>query len=252
LEVGHRNAIILTWDGQAAADRFWDLGPFPAGDGLGAMAGWTSASEDGGVPPVVARTFARAMTRHGRVTFPCSTIQPPAGHTRDVEAGWQQVRAGGDDHAWFTQEAGKTGGSGRALLRKNVVPLVSTLQETIVAELLFEDPYFQWWNASQFALVSRPPEKPPVQPWRFAVGLLEEGWAGVAAAAAAEGAADVVMRSGVDGDVCGLAFANGEVRRAFEVLLEAAAAENGIGVRTMSYREFQQSLSDALPEGPGA
>jgi hypothetical protein len=157
-----------------------------------------------------------------------------------VEVGWRQVRAKGDDHAWFAHEAGKGGGW----------DLLSTLQEETVAELLFEDPYYQWWNATQFALVSRPPEKLPARPWRFVGELFEKGWAGVAAAAAAGGAVEAVMRSGVDGDVCGLVFANAEVRRAFEGLLEAAAAEDGLVVRTVSYTDFGQLLSEALTEGP--
>lgn len=74
----------------------------------------------------------------------------------------------------------------------------------------------------------------------------EEGWGGVAAAAEAEGAVEAVMRSGVDGDVCGLVFANAEVRRAFEGLLEAAAVEYGLMVRTVSYADFGQLLSEAL------
>jgi hypothetical protein len=161
----------------------------------------------------------------------------------------------------FAQEAGKGGGSGgwdrlfsvRGGLgggKTAVVSLLSTLQEKTVAELLFEDPYYQWWNTSQFALVSRPPEKLPARPWRFVAELFEEGWAGVAAAAAAGGAVEAVMRSGVDGDVCGLVFGNAEVRREFEGLLEAAAAENGLVVRTVSYADFGQLLAEAFSEGP--
>lgn len=58
------------------------------------------------------------------------------------------------------------------------------------------------------------------------------------------------MRSGVDGDVCGIVFANAEVRRAFEGLLEAAAAEHGLMVRTVSYADFGQLLSEALGGRP--
>jgi hypothetical protein len=133
--------------------------------------------------------------------------------------------------------------------KRAVVSLLSTLQEETVAELLFEDPYYQWWNASQFALVSRPPDKLPARPLRFVGGLFEEGWASVATAATAGGTVEAVMRSGVDGDVCGFVFANAEVRRAFEGLLEAAT-ENGLVVRTVSYADFRELLSEALAEGP--
>jgi hypothetical protein len=256
LELEYRNAILLTWEVDAATQGQWALGSFPSGDGLGVIAGWTVASEEGGVPPPVARTFARAMTRYGRVTFPCSTIEAPSGDKQDVEACWRQVRAKGDDHALFAQEAGTGGGSGgwnrifsvgRGLGggKTAVVSLLSTLQEETVAELLFEDPYYQWWNASQFALVSRPAEKLPARPWRFVGELFGEEWAGIAAAAGAGGAVEAVMRSGVDGDVCGLVFANAEVRRAFEGLLEAAAEEDGLVVRTVSCADFGQLLSEA-------
>lgn len=109
LEPRYRNAILLTWDGDAATARQWELGPSPSGDGLGLMAGWTVPSEQGGVPPAVARTFARAMARRGRVTFPCSTIAAPSGEGGGAEACWRPVRAAGDDHALFAQEAGNFG-----------------------------------------------------------------------------------------------------------------------------------------------
>lgn len=63
-------AILLT---DEAGERHWRLGPFPAGDGLGVMLGWTLEDPEGGVPKSVARAFARAMVRFGRVTFPCSS-----------------------------------------------------------------------------------------------------------------------------------------------------------------------------------
>jgi hypothetical protein len=263
LEFGYRNAILLVWDVDATTERQWELGPFSSSDGLRVMAGWTVVSEEGGVPPAVARTFARAMTRYGRVTFPCSTIDVHSEDKQDVEALWRQVQAKGDDHAWFAREGGTGGGSSRSWHRlfssggglgrgkAAVVSLLSTLQEETVAELLFEDPYYQWWNASQVALVSRATKSLPATPWRFIGELFEEGWGRVAAAAEAEGAVEAVMRSGVDGDVCGLVFANGKVRRAFERLLEAAAAELGLVVRTVSYTDFGQLLSDALGGRPG-
>lgn len=258
LELGYRNAILLAWDLDATTERQWELGPFSSGDGLRGIVGWTVASEEGGVPPAVARTFARTMTRYGRVTFPCSTIEVQSEDKQDVEECWRLVRAKGDDHALFAREAG-TGGSssrkGRGLFsigrglgggKTAVISLLSTLQEETVAGLLFEDPYYQWWNASQFALMSQPTKSLPARPWSFVGELFREGWGGVAAAAEAGGAVDAVMRSGVDGDVCGLVFANVEVRRAFEALLEAAAAEHGLMVRTVSYADFGQLLSEGL------
>jgi hypothetical protein len=157
------------------------------------------------------------------------------------------LAVGGGSGGWnrlFSVGRGLGGG------KTAVVSLLSTLQEETVAELLFEDPYYQWWNASQLALVSRPPEKLPARPWRFVGELFGEEWAGIAAAAGAGWAVEAVMRSGVDGDVSGLVFANAEVRRGFEGLLEAAAEEDGLVVRTVSCADFGQLLSEALTEGP--
>lgn len=114
MELGYRNAILLAWDVDAATERRWELGPFSSSDGLRLIAGWTVASEEGGVPPTVARTFARAMTRYGRVTFPCSTIEVHSEEKQDMEPCWRQVRAKGDDHALIAREPGTGGGSGRS------------------------------------------------------------------------------------------------------------------------------------------
>jgi hypothetical protein len=249
LELGHRNAILLTGDVDTATGGLWGLGSFASYDGLRVMAGWTIASEEGGVPPVVARTFARAMTRYGRVTFPCSTIDTHSEDKQGVDARWCQVRAKGDDNAFFAQAGERRSrlSLGRLGNRKTSgVSLLSTLQEETVSELLFEDPYYQWWNASQFALMSRRTDTLPIAAWRFVGELFEEAWADVAAAAEAKGMMEAVMRSGVDGDICGLVFANAEVRRTFEALLQGAAAEHGLVLRTVSFAEFGQLLSEAL------
>lgn len=94
LELGYRNAILLAWDVDASKERQWELGPFSSSDGLRVIAGWTVASEEGGVPPAVARTFARAMTRYGRVTFPCSTIEV---HSEDKQGDRGMLAAGSSE-----------------------------------------------------------------------------------------------------------------------------------------------------------
>jgi hypothetical protein len=228
------NGILIASDLDAAVLPHWGLGAFPASGYPGVIAGWTGSSEEGGVPSAVTRVLARAMTTYGRVTFPCSAIHTGSNHNarsnhnKDLGEGWWQVHAAGDD---------------QAALSTGPVPLVSSLREETVADLLFEDPYYQWWNASQFAIVSRPPEKLPVKPWQFAKDLFEDGWAGTAAA---QGDVDVVLRSGVDGDVCGIAFATGAIRQTFGELLHAAAGSYGVSLRMVPSADFGQLLSEAL------
>jgi hypothetical protein len=56
----------------------------------------------------------------------------------------------------------------------------------------------------------------------------------------------MIMRSGVDGDVCGMAFRSSPTRSEFEGMLGAAAAEFGLVVRTVPNPAFGQILSEAL------
>ena len=129
-------------------------------------------------------------------------------------------------------------------LRPAKIPLLSTRREDAALDL-FEDPYFQWWNASQFALVSRPPEVPPplVSPLPFE--LFEENWPNAIALLQAAGV-EIIMRSGVDGDVCGLAFCSNSARSEFEGMLHTAAADCGLAVRTLSNAPLGQILLEAL------
>ncbi len=174
--------IVLTGD---PAERYWQLGAFPAGDGLGVMAGWTLESPGGGVPAKVARVLAGAMARYGRITFPCSVGSLGSGDS------WQMQ---GEDAV--SRPAIAARGAWRRLLSRVApakIPLLSTRREDAALHL-FEDPYFQWWNASQFALVSRPPEVPPplVSPLPFE--LFEEIWPNAFALLRAAGV-EIIMRS---------------------------------------------------------
>jgi hypothetical protein len=232
LDGAYRSAILLT-DGPG--ERHWQLGAFPAGDGLGVMVGWTVESPEGGVPTSVARVLARAMARYGRITFPCSV-----GPLGDGDS-W---RMRGEDAV--ARRAIATQGVWRRLLSggaSTTIPLLSTRREDAALDL-FEDPYFQWWNASQFALVSRPPEVPPPLVSPLPSELFEENWPNAIALLQAAGV-DIIMRSGVDGDVCGLAFRSSSIRSEFEGMLDAAAAECGLVVRTVSNAAFGQILSEA-------
>jgi hypothetical protein len=229
----YRSAILLTDD---PGERHWGLGAFPTGDGLGVMVGWTVESPEGGVPTSVARVLVRAMARYGRITFPFS-----AGPAGDGDS-W---RMRGDDAV--ARPAIATQGFWRRLLSggsSTTIPLLSTRREDAALDL-FEDPFFQWWNASQFVLVSRPPEVPPPLASPLPSELFEENWPNAIPLLQAAGV-EIIIRSGVDGDVCGLAFLASSTRSEFEGMLDMAAAECGLIVHTVSNKAFGEILSEAL------
>lgn len=231
-ERAYISAILLT---DEPGERHWELGAFPTGDGLGVMVGWTVESPEGGVPASVAAVLVRAMARCGRITFPCS-IKPSG----DSDS-WQ--KRGEDEVARLaiaTQSSWRRLLSGVAL---TTIPLLSTRREDAARDL-FEDPYFQWWNASQFALVSRPLEVPPRLASPLPSELFEENWPEAIARLQAAGV-EMIMRSGVDGDVCAIAFRSSSIRSEFEGMLDTAAAEFGLVVRTVSNAAFGQILSEA-------
>ena len=233
LDGAYRSAILLT---DEPGERHWQLGTFPAGDGLGVMVGWTVESPEGGVPKSVASVLVRAMMRCGRITFPCSIRPSGRGDS------WQEQ---GEDAV--ARLAIATQGFWRRLLPGGAltkIPLLSTRGEDAALDL-FEDPYFQWWNASQFALVSCPPEVPPPLASLLSSELFEENWPDAIVPLQAAGV-EMIMRSGVDGDVCGVAFRSRSTRSQFDRVLETAAAEFGLGIRTVSNAAFGQILSEAL------
>jgi hypothetical protein len=233
LEKADRSTILLTSE---PGEWHWQLGAFPARDGLGVMAGWTVESPEVGVPASVARVFASAMARYGRITFPCSVGSLGGGDA------W---RMRGEDAV--SRPAIGAQGAWRRLLSRVApakIPLLSTRREDAVLGL-FEDPHFHWWNASQFALVSRPPEVPPPLLSPLPSELFEENWPNAIALLRAAGV-EIIMRSGVDGNVCGLAFRSSPIRAEFEGMLRAAAAHGGLAVRTVSNAAFGQILSEAL------
>ena len=232
LEEADRSTILLTGE---PGECHWQLGAFPAGDGLGVMAGWTVESPDGGVPASVVRVFAEAMARYGRITFPCSVGSLGSGDS------W---RMRGEDAV--SRPAIAARGAWRRLLSRVApakIPLLSTRRVDAALDL-FEDPFYQWWNASQFALVSRPPEVPPPLVSPLPSALFEENWPNAIALLQAAGV-EIIMRSGVDGDVCGLAFRSSSARSEFEGLLHTAAAGCGLAVRTLSNAAFGKILSKA-------
>lgn len=229
LERADRSAIVLT---DEPGERHWQLGTFPPGDGLGVMIGWTVESPEGGVPTTVARALVRAMARCGRITFPCSAGPLGQGDS------W---RLRGEDAV--ARPAVATQGTCRRLLTwgASTIPLLSTCREDVALDL-FEDPYFQWRNASQFALVSCRPEVPPPLVSPLPAELFEENWPDAIARLAG---VEMIMRSGVDGDVCGVAFRSSSMRSDFEGMLDTAAAEFGVVVHTVSNTAFGQILSES-------
>ncbi len=233
LEKADRSMIVLTGD---PAERYWQLGAFPAGDGLGVMAGWTLESPGGGVPAKVARVLAGAMARYGRITFPCSVGSLGSGDS------WQMQ---GEDAV--SRPAIAARGAWRRLLSRVApakIPLLSTRREDAALDL-YDDPSFQRWNASQSALVSRPPDVPPPHVSPLPFEHFEENWPNAIALLQAAGV-EIIMRSGVDGDVCGLAFCSNSARSEFEGMLHTVAADCGLAVRTLSNAAFGQILPEAL------
>lgn len=240
LDRPQRNAILLT---DEAGEGHWKLGAFPAGDGLGVMIGWTVESPEGGVPTSVSSTLIRAMSTYGRITFPCSTVQSPATDswtTADPDA---TARLPIAPQGW------------RRLLTWGKMPTIQLLstRRSDLAHVLFDDPYYQWWNASQFALVSCPAETPPTKLSPLPHELFEDNWSQAVPQLTASGV-DMILRAGVDGEVCGLAFRSTSVRRQFETMFDMAAAEYGFSVSRVSYRAFGEILSKALdnPISPDA
>jgi hypothetical protein len=224
-ETADRSAILIT---DEPGNGLWELGAFPIGDGLGMMVGWTVESPECGIPPRVARVLARAMVRYGRVTFPSSI--GPLGHG-DAWLSWGEdavaCPAIASQGAWRWR---------RPLNLLTTIPLLSTCREDVVFNL-FDDPDFPWWHSGQFALLSRPPDTPPplVSPLPFE--LFSDDWPKAIGPLSAAGV-EIVMRSGVDGDACGVAFQSHTIRRAFVGMLETAASGDGFVVRSVSYAAF--------------
>ncbi len=232
VERAYINAILLT---DEPGERHWQLGAFPAGDGLGMMVGWTVESPEGGVPASVATALVRAMARCGRIAFP-SSIRSSGDRDR-----WQ--KQGEDDVARLAIATQSPWGRLLPGGGLTTISLLSTRREEAALDL-FEDPYFQWWNASQFALVSQPAEMPPRLASPLPAELFEDNWSEAIAPLQAAGI-EMIMRSGVDGDVCGVAFRSRPTRNDFEAMLNTAAAECGLVVRTVSNAAFGQILSEA-------
>jgi hypothetical protein len=179
--------------------------------------------------------LARAFVRFGRVTFPCSTLKLT--DNRD----WHEFN--GDYVA--NPKLGTTGHWADALtglFRPAALPLLSTNREASVYAL-FDDPFYQWWNASQFALLSQPPESPPdLASESFSPSdLLGDQWAKTLAGFT-RGGVKAILRPGVDGDVIGLLCSSPEFRDEIEAKIQMAANECGLGFRLLPEAAFAASL----------
>lgn len=206
------------------------------------MLGWTVPSPEGGVPEPVGRAIVRALLRSGRVTFPCS-IQSHVDSVGEVGRP-HDWRARGDDAIATFQVAGGGLFHRLATMGRPPLTLLSTRREAAALEL-FEDPVFEWWNAAQFALVSRPPEIPPRLPPQLPSEIVGDDWTSTLADLEGAGV-EMMLRSGVDGDVCGVAFRSRALRDEFEGQLENSAAECGLAVRRVSSVAFGDLLAEAL------
>jgi hypothetical protein len=215
-----------------AGGSHWQLGPLPPPEGAFLLIGWTIEDPDGGVPARVVKAIARALVRYGRVTFPCTSM------TATGTKGWQRS----NDDAVSTVKLALRAVRPRDLIRSPHVTLLSTSREE-AARHLFDDPFYQWWNQTQFVLLSRPAEQPPDISEEPALSgdLFELRWATAMSKLARRGV-DVILRPGVDGDVIGALCSSREVRTEFEERLELAATDFDLAIRVLPEQEFASLL----------
>ena len=231
-------AVIVCAD---ASGPQWQLGPLPPGDGAFALIGWTFEDTDGGVPSPVVQTIARALVKYGRVTFPCASVPV-------TEAGgWS---AWHDDFTTTMQLAGR-GARLRDLFRSRRVTLLSTLREES-ARRLFDDPFYQWWNQAQFALLSRPAERPPnILEEPAGSDLFDSRWLAAITDLKGRGV-DAILRPGVDGDVLGVLCSSRDVRSEVEELVALAATDFQLAFRRVAEEDFASLLSTTADNSPEA
>jgi hypothetical protein len=231
-------AVIVCAD---ASGPQWQLGPLPPADGAFALIGWTFEDTDGGVPSPVVQTIARALVTYGRVTFPSASV--PVTEARAWSA-W---------HHDFTTTMQLTarGARVRELFRSRRVSLLSTSREES-ARRLFDDPFYQWWNQAQFALLSRPAERPPNILEEPALGsdLFDSRWSAAITDLKRRGV-DAILRPGVDGDVMGVLCSSRDVRSEVEEMVGLAATDFQLAFRRVAEEEFASLLSTRADDSPG-
>jgi hypothetical protein len=232
-------AILVCHDARAA---HWQLGSLPPRDGAFALIGWTIDDADGGIPVRVVHTLARALVRYGRVTFACDAIARPA------SAGWHERD---EDYIGIFKIKEPRAPRARLgnLFRSSQIPLLSTAREEM-AHLLFDDAVYQWWNQSQFALLSTSPASAPNFP-ALPGDLFEPDWTDTLSDLKESGV-DAVLRPGVDGDVAGLLASSNQVRAEIEEAIQRAAGDLGLAFHVVPEQEFAVSLLTAVDESGDA
>lgn len=211
---------VTLWARRGAIESHWRLGDLGTVAGRHAMLlGWEAPDAiDGGIPPLVADTWARALAANARVTFLCS--QPIARASAD----WL---ASGDDGEDFTKAAPGRSPLGSAVARLRGQPgdvaLVCSKRSATIAQA-FDDAVFCWWLQSQVLLLSPLEAPPPALAPDTVLALLDEDWATRSTALRSQGVI-AVARPAVDGDALGLlAFDAAASERLLAAIAEEARA----------------------------
>lgn len=228
---------------------WWQLGPLPPTRGRLLLIGWRQQPPaiDAGVPAVIARVLARALTGLGWVIFPSSQIRPPPA----ARQGWvpltDVVRGAGDPMPGPGPLAGPAPGFHRGAAPADALTRVLTcrgLTERLGAALrrqsarialcasrraelacgLFDDAAYPWWLQGQNVLLAAPAQTPPDLNRQDLLGLWQRSWTAPAAALALASGLLAVMRPGVDGAVAGLLCLEAGVEEALLAALAAQAA----------------------------
>jgi hypothetical protein len=225
-----------------ASGPHWQLGSLPPPSGAFVLVGWTMEDAAGDVPPArVARAVARALARYGRATFPCSSV------SADGPGDWRPWQ----DDLVSSVTLARGGIRLRDWVRPPQLPLRSTIRETSALGL-FDDPFYQWWNQTQFTLVSHQ-NAPPPKVSDAAASLAElftPRWATTISTMQRRGV-DAILRPGVDGDVIGCICSSEQARREFEQSLELAAGDFELGCRLVREEEFESLLLTARDDSHG-
>lgn len=198
----------------------WQLGDLSsAGPGRTWLVGWDAQPDDDGMPPLVGRAIACAMTDVARVSF--LRVGPAL-------AGPEQWAAGNDGDC--IRAAPPVGGLGtiadRLRGRPGPATLVCSRRADAVATV-FDDPAFPWWLQSQALLLSSPDTAPPDVVPQDVLALLDTDWAARAAALRGRGVL-AVARPAVDGDALGLLALDGAIAERLMASLAVQARAAGL------------------------
>lgn len=181
---------------------------------------------DVGVPRPIADTFARALVRVGRVTYPRSSEPPSSPQTQS-----RPMRPVGVAER-LSGALGRTPSKFWA---------VSTNDPEVASEL-FDDPGFPWWLQGQGAFISRG-DSVPAFDGATLLSATDPALKVTQASLSALGAV-ALMRAGVDGDVAGIVSLNRAVEAEIVGHFERAALEAGCKWLLLDENSFAATLSN--------